>query len=56
MLYECEVTFLDKKPFKFFNISDVNTVEENKKYDLLLSSGKDQLIIHSDFNYHLCSL
>jgi hypothetical protein len=32
MLYECEVTFLEKRPFVFVNKGDVATIDKQTKY------------------------
>jgi hypothetical protein len=56
MLYECELTFLEKKPFIFFDRSDVHSIEKNKKYDMLVSLNESKLSILNNEHHQLCYL
>lgn len=56
MLYECELTFLEKKPFIFSDRSDVNNIEKNKVYEMLVSQADGKLNLLSNEHHKLCYL
>lgn len=56
MLYECELTFLEKKPFVFVNKDDVEAVGKQPREEFLVGFTEEKLIVHRNSHYQLCVL